>query len=77
MTSPTSFAIERKVFEEHREKWFRSNPGKYVAIQGDVVASGFFDTYAEALRAGLREFDVSRGFLVRQVRLAEQVYVVS
>lgn len=77
MTSPASLTVERKVFEEHREEWLLSNPGKFVAIQGEIVADGFFGTYTEALRAGLRKFGVSRGFLVKQIRLSEQVYFVS
>lgn len=77
MSSPASFALERKVFEQHREEWLRSNPGKFVAIQDEVVADGFFGTYAEAFRAGLRKFGVSRGFLIKQVRFTEQVYFVS
>jgi hypothetical protein len=49
----------------------------FVAIQDDVVAEGFFGTYAEALSAGLQKFGVRRGFLVKQVWMTEPVYFVS
>lgn len=68
---------ELQVFEEHRSQWFRSHPGKYVVIQDDVVADGFFNSYAEALKAGLRKFGAGRSFLVKQVWKTEPVYFVS
>jgi hypothetical protein len=71
------FSAELKVFEQHREQWLRSHPGKYVAIQDDVIAEGFFGTYAEALKAGLQKFGVRRSFLVKQVWITEPVYLVS
>ncbi len=76
MTHPGSFSAELKVFEQHRHEWLRSHSGAYVAIQDDVIA-GFFGSYAEALRAGLQRFGVSRGFLVKQVWSTEPVYLVS
>lgn len=71
------FSEELKVFQQHREEWLRSNPGKFVVIQDSVVADGFFGSYAEAVRAGLQKFGVSRSFLVKQVWITEPVYVVS
>lgn len=71
------FSTELRVFEQHREEWSHSHPGKYVAIQDDVIAEGFFNTYAEALKAGLQKFGVRRGFLVKQVWITEPVYFVS
>jgi hypothetical protein len=50
----SSFSEELKVFQEHRQEWLRSNPGKFVAIQDSLVAEGFFSTYAEAFKAGLQ-----------------------
>lgn len=32
-----SFSEELKVFQEHHDEWLRSNPGKFVAIQGGQV----------------------------------------
>jgi hypothetical protein len=72
-----SFSEELRVFQEHRDEWLRSNPGKFVAIQDSTVAEGFFSTYAEAVRAGLQRFDIRRGFLVKQVWMTEPVYIVS
>jgi hypothetical protein len=77
MTSSALFSKELEVFERHRKEWFRSHPGQYVVIQDDVVADGFFDSYAQALEAGLRKFGVRRGFLVKQVYITEPVYIVS
>jgi hypothetical protein len=71
------FSEEIRVFQEHRDEWLRSNPGKFVAIQDSVVADGFFNTYSEALKAGLQRFGVSRNFLVKQVWTTEPVYFVS
>jgi hypothetical protein len=71
------FLKEREIFERHREEWFRSHPGEFVAIQDDIKADGFFSTYADALKAGLQRFDVRRDFLIKQVWITEPVYVVS
>lgn len=77
MATTGLFSAELTVFEQHRREWSRSHPGEYVAIQGDVVVEGFFGTYAEAFKAGLRKFGVRRGFLVKQVWITEPVYSVS
>jgi hypothetical protein len=80
MTSPEAFdtfATELSVFEQHRQEWSRSNPGKFVAIQDDLIAEGFFGSYTEALRAGLQRFGVDRSFLIKQVWMTEPVYCVS
>lgn len=71
------FSAELGVFERHRKEWSLSHPGKFVVIQDEAIADGFFSTYAEALRVGLERFDVRRDFLVKQVWLTEPVYVVS
>ena len=47
MEPTTPFSAEFRVFERHRAEWSDAHPGKYVAIQDDVV-EGFFGTYAEA-----------------------------
>ena len=76
--APTGeFSTELKVFEQHREEWSRSHAGEYVVIQDDVIAEGFFSTYAEAFKAGLQKFGVRRNFLVKQVWITEPVYFVS
>jgi hypothetical protein len=70
------FSAELKVFQQHREEWLRSHPGEFVAIQDDVT-EGFFGTYPEAFKAGLRKFGVRRNFLVKQIWITEPVYFVS
>ena len=77
MASTGPFSTELTVFEAHRQEWSHSHPGAYVAIQDDTVAEGFFDSYAEAFKAGLQKFGVRRVFLVKQVWLTEPVYFVS
>jgi len=77
MAPDPPFAAELAVFDKHREEWYSSHPGCFVAIQDGVIVDGFFDTYAEALRAGLQRFGVRRGFLVKQVWTTEPVYLVS
>lgn len=71
------FSDELRVFHENRDEWVRSNPGKFVVIQDSIVADGFYDTYSEALKAGLQKFGVNRSFLVKQVWTTEPVYFVS
>ena len=66
------FSDELKVYQENREEWLRTNAGKFVVIRDSTVAEGFFDTYSEALKAGLQKFGV-----VKQVWKTESVYFVS
>jgi hypothetical protein len=75
--STYEFGAELALFESHREEWSRSHPGEYVVIQGDHIAEGFFVDYADALKAGLKRFGVSNGFLVKQVWVNEPVYFIS
>lgn len=70
------FSAELALFEHHRKEWSQSHPGEFVAIQDEVIA-GFFNSYADALRAGLRKFGARREFLVKQVWTTEPVYFVS
>jgi len=77
MAPSDPFSAELKVFEKHRQEWLRLHPGAFVAIQDDVIVEGFFSTYAEAFKAGLRKFGVRRAFLVKQVWVTEPVYFVS
>jgi hypothetical protein len=77
MVPTDPFSTELEIFEHHRKEWLDSHPGAFVAIQDDVIAEGFFSTYAEAFKAGLKKFGVRRGFLVKQVWITEPVYFVS
>lgn len=73
---PSLFQRELEIFQAHHEDW-RSNQGRFVAIQGEEIVNGFFDSYPEALRAGLKAFGAGRNFLVKQVGVVEPVYLVS
>jgi hypothetical protein len=77
MATAELFSRELTVFEKHRKNWSRSHPGEYVVIQDDVVVEGFFSTYGEALKAGLKNFGARRGFLVKQIWVTEPVYSIS
>lgn len=77
MATTSLFSTELRVFEQHRMEWSGSHRGEYVVIQGDVIAEGFFSSYAEAFRAGLRKFGARHEFLVKQVWPTERVYFVS
>ena len=76
MEPANQFSTELGVFERHRREWSRKHPGEFVVIQGEEIAEGFFDTYADALKAGLKKFGARRGFLVKQVWVTEPVYLV-
>jgi hypothetical protein len=76
MTPTSQFSVELGVFERHRQEWSRLHPGEFVVIQGDEIAEGFFDTYADALRVGLQRFGARREFLVKQIWVTEPVYLV-
>jgi len=71
------FSTELEVFQQYREEWSRSHLSEYVVIQGGRVLDQFFDAYEDAFRAGLREFGVSRNFLVKQIWITEPVYFVA
>jgi hypothetical protein len=77
MAHSGQFSAELMVFEQHRQEWSRSHGGEFVVIQGAEIADGFFGTYADALRAGLKRFGVESGFLVKQVWVTEPVYCIS
>jgi hypothetical protein len=72
-----AFQVELGVFQAHRNEWLRSYPDTFVVIQGSEVAEGFFSSYGEALREGLRRFGAQRQFLVKQVAGSDPVYLVS
>lgn len=77
MADTKLFSKELTVFEKHRKHWSYSHPGEYVVIQDDVILEGFFSTYGDALKAGLKKFGAHRNFLVKQVWMTEPVYFIS
>jgi hypothetical protein len=66
---------ELRTFEQHKEKWLRTNPGDFVVIAERVVA-GFYPDYESAFRAGLQRFGVAAEFLVKQVCAEDPVYLI-
>ena len=48
-------AKETKVFQDHRDEWLRDHAGAYVTIRDEEV-EGFFDSYGDAFKAGLKRF---------------------
>lgn len=77
MALTAEFETELELFERHRKEWSRNYLGKYVVIQDSHILDRFFDEYNEAFHAGLREFGVSRNFLVRQIWINEPIYFVA
>jgi hypothetical protein len=55
---------ERQYFEQHREELLQQFPGKFLVIK-DQQVRGAFDTIADALTLGSRDFGTS-SFLVRR-----------
>ncbi len=49
-----------------------SGRGKYVLIQDSTVV-GTYDTYADAIKEGYRQFGVAKLFLVKQINALENV----
>jgi hypothetical protein len=68
-------AKETKIFQDRREEWLREHAGSYVAIRDEEVA-GFFDSYGDAFKAGIKRFGAARNFLIRQVWQTDPVYFV-
>ena len=75
MSSSPLLAAELEVFRNHHAEWLRNHAGTYVAIQGEQV-EGFFESYADAFKAGLARFGAQQNFLITQVWQAEPVYFV-
>lgn len=73
----STLTAEIEIFDQHRVEWMRSHRDQFVAIQGAEIADGFFQTYADALTAGLAKFGVGKPFLVKQISPSEPIYFVS
>ena len=71
----SSLKAEFEVFESRRLEWSKKHEGKYVVMH-NRDALGFFDNYADALRAGIAKFGVQAEFLVQQVCEEEPVFVI-
>jgi hypothetical protein len=64
-----------KVFEAHRKEWLNEHEGQHVVICAGIVV-GFFDNYADGLRAGITKFGVNSEFLIQQISSEEPVFVI-
>ena len=71
----TDFDRELRVFEAKKESWLREHANDFVVISGSTVA-GFYPTYAQAYEVALGKFGLDRLFLIKQVMVEEQVFVV-
>jgi hypothetical protein len=71
----SSLKADFEVFENRRLEWSKKHEGKYVVVH-DGDALGFFDNYADALRAGFTKFGVQAEFLVQQVCEEDPVFVI-
>jgi hypothetical protein len=71
----TDFDPELRVFEAKKESWLREHANEFVVISGSTVA-GFYPTYAQAYEDARRKFGFDRLFLIKQVMVEEQVFVV-
>lgn len=69
-------ALEKEL-ATYKEKLplLKEHEGKFVLIQGDVVAD-FFSTYEDAIKAGYQQFKL-QPFLVKQVLTSEPVFFIS
>jgi len=75
MSSSLLLATELEVFGTHYDEWVRDHAGAFVTIQGNQVA-GFFESYADAFKAGLTRFGARQNFLIKQIWRTEPVYFV-
>ncbi|MGH7559109.1 MAG: hypothetical protein ACREMD_15280 [Gemmatimonadota bacterium] len=70
-------ALEREK-ETYRAKRAELEPhqGKFVLIHGDTVVD-VFDTYADAIRHGYRQFGAKDPFLVKRIEIPETVQTIT
>lgn len=69
----TRLSVELETYHKSVERW-SEHVGKYVLISGSDVI-GFFSSYSDAIKAGYDRFKLDP-FLVRQVRIVEQIHYV-
>ena len=69
---PAVLEKEYKVYLSHLNKFIPAHQNKYVLIKGDKVV-GFYGSYKEALRAGLKSFG-NVPFFIKVVKKTEEVH---
>jgi hypothetical protein len=65
MNMGTEFAIELETYNAHKADLLK-DAGKFVLVHGDQLV-GVYDTYADALREGYKQFQLKR-FMVKQIQ---------
>jgi len=68
-------AAELSIYHSHKHEWLASHKEEFVLI-GEGVPAGFYTSYEDALRAGLKRFGLNVPFLVKQVLDPEPVMVI-
>jgi hypothetical protein len=70
-------ALERElaVFQQKLPEFTAEHVGKYVLIHGNDVID-FFSSYDDAIKAGYSKLGLEP-FLVKQIRVMEQVHFIS
>jgi len=63
---------EYKCYLGHRKKFVPAHLNQFVLIKGDEVV-GFFPSYEDALRAGLKQFG-NVPFFIKEVQHKEEVH---
>jgi hypothetical protein len=63
---PEHLQTELRFFDRLRLTWLREHANDYVVIKGEA-ALGFFDNFAVAHDAGLRQYGPNEDFLVKKI----------
>lgn len=66
---------EVELYEAKRWEWVREHDGEFVVIQ-DFTVLGFFESWEQAFKAGIKRFGGKRPFLVKEVLKQDRVYRV-
>jgi hypothetical protein len=68
-------AVELEYYSQHKDRWLKEAPGKYVVIKAADVL-GFYETFEAAYRAGAAAYGIRTDFLVKQILEHEPVFFV-
>ena len=66
---------ELEFFAARKREWLATHQGEFAVVAGSTVA-GFYASFEEAFRAGVRAFGVTSPFLVKQVCKEEPTYFI-
>ena len=76
MSTVTHLQKELETYETKKQALLSEGEGKFVAIHGDDVL-GVWDTYEDALKAGLAKCGPRTPFLVKQISGIDQILYIS